>query len=124
MLVVVILSALEILQCSEDQGTGSIILVILEIPLFVVTLVYSNRSKAIIRSDSEYQKPLTTEYTAHILNTEDQSKKVMLVQLKMVRFAFVVSFVLHAIELFCYYYGDEEIICKRNSNKITVTSDL
>lgn len=42
----------------------------------------------------------------------------------MVRYAFVVSFVLHAIELFCYFYGNEEIICSKDTNRITVTSAL
>jgi hypothetical protein len=59
-----------------------------------------------------------------LLNEEDQYKRIKLLQLKLVRFAFVVTFVLHAIELFCYFYGNEQIICSNDTNRITVTSDL
>ena len=40
------------------------------------------------------------------------------------RFAFIVSFVLHAIELYCYFIGDEEIICSDVTERIRVTNEL
>jgi hypothetical protein len=54
---VVILSVYDVLKCTEDQGAGSIALIVLEIPLCLVTWVYSQKSKEIIRSGSAYLRP-------------------------------------------------------------------
>ncbi len=104
----VVLTIIDAIKCSEDQGAGSIALILFEIPLFLVTYIFSHKSKKIIRSGSGYLRPELTEYThktQHLLNDEDQYKRIKLLQLKLVRFAFVVTFVLHAIEIFCYFYG-------------------
>lgn len=97
---VIVLSIYDVIRCSEDQGAGSIALIVLEIPLCVVIWIYSHKSKDIIRHGSAYHSPKMTEYThktQHLLNGEDQYKKIKLVQLNLVRFAFAVSFVLHGI---------------------------
>jgi hypothetical protein len=54
---VVVLSITDAIQCSEDQGAGSIALIVMEIPLFLVTTVFSHKSKKIIRSGSGYLRP-------------------------------------------------------------------
>jgi hypothetical protein len=43
-----ILSLMDILQCDDDQGIGSVIMIIIEIPLFILTYFFSGKSKAII----------------------------------------------------------------------------
>lgn len=92
----VVLTFIDAFQCKDDQGAGSIALIILEVPLFLVTYVFSIKSQKIISSGSR-EKTEYTHKTQHLLKGEDQYKRIKILQLKSVQFAFVVSFVLHAI---------------------------
>jgi uncharacterized membrane protein len=65
---VVILSNFDIIRCSEDQGIGSIVLTILEIPLFLVTYIYSRKSRAIIKENSHMHQTEYTHQTQHLLD--------------------------------------------------------
>jgi hypothetical protein len=102
-----------------------VIIILLEIPLLLTTYIYSSKSKEILTTVSSLhpsrQESLTTN---HLLDQEDQFVKLKIVQLNLVRYAFIVTFVLHTIELACYYVGDEEIICVTGSSGIQVTNSL
>lgn len=93
----VVLTFINAYQCKDDQGAGSIALIILEVPLFLVTYIFSIKSQKIIRSGSKVSKTEYTHKTQHLLNDEDQYKRIKILQLKLVQFAFAVTFVLHAI---------------------------
>lgn len=58
------------------------------------------------------------------MNDEDQIIKVKVLQLKLVKFAFIFTIVLHIIELCCYYIADQQIICSTESNRIRVTNSM
>lgn len=80
----------------------------LEIPLLLATYVYSSKYKRMLKPLSMNLIP-KSELTSndHVLNEQDQFIRVKIFQLNLVRFAFVVTMVLHTIELLCYYVGDE-----------------
>lgn len=47
----IILSSLSVIDCNEDQdGAGPIIIIALEIPLFIIAIIFSRKSKALLLS--------------------------------------------------------------------------
>ena len=40
-----ILSLSDILSCDDDQGVGSVVMLVIELPLIVLTYVFSSRTK-------------------------------------------------------------------------------
>ena len=65
---VLLLSIYDVIRCSDDQGVGSIILVVIEIPLFFLTYFYTNKSKAIIKATSKIDVTEYTQKTYHIMD--------------------------------------------------------
>ena len=97
-----------VVTCQEDQGLGSIVVISLEFPLLLITFVYSSKSKKLIINLSNILKTKRKDIaqTQHLIEGEDTYLELKFLQLKFVRFAFIVSMVLHIIELCCYYIGN------------------
>jgi hypothetical protein len=98
------LSLTHTLSCRWDQGYGTIALVFVEIILMVVAYVYSSKLVK-MTEQSTFHIDGNPTITEHLIQEQDQQIQLKIIQMNLVRFAFVFSLVLHLMEISVFYIG-------------------
>lgn len=102
---VTVLSFVDVIKCTEEYWVSTLVLLIFEIPFYIVTLVYCARTKREIKKLSEKGADRRgVQSTMHLFKEEDSYIKLKILQTNLFQVTFTISVLLHIAELLVYVF--------------------
>ena len=118
-LIITGLSIRGIITCKDDQGLGSLVLMVLELPLLLLIYKYGSQAENIGRENLTRSEGVTPLAESQFVFFRKKRRQLILVKV-----AFLVSLGLHAVEMACYYLSEDNIMCHEDSNLISVSGPM
>ena len=120
-LTITALSIAGVITCKDDQGLGSLVLMVLELPLLLLSYKYGNQSS---EGNAEREDMVSSAGETPLMESQFVFLRKKRGQLILVKVAFLVSLGLHVVEMACYYLSEENIMCHEDSNLIRISGPM